>query len=217
MRQGSAWVGGAWLGFNLSLILCSVQAADLLQQEGSIGADFGELDLRNDQHRLQGNVRIQQGDLSIEAEEALASALQTEDSRWTFERSVHLQTAEVDLKSNTATAEFAKGGLAEAKATGTPATFEQRSVSQDKQARGRAGEIQYDVVKGVVTLTNDVWFTYGGNEFRGNVVVYNVREERVLVNPQGKDSGRVNITIRPRNGVKLPAPRPRTTEPESGS
>jgi lipopolysaccharide transport protein LptA len=217
MHKWSAWAVMTWLAFNVGLLLCSAHAADLLQQEGSIGADFGELDLRNDQHRLQGNVRIEQGDLSIEADEALASALQTDDSRWTFERSVHLQTAEVDLKSNTATAEFTKGALAEAKAIGTPAIFEQRSASEDKQARGRAGQIKYDVVKGIVTLTNDVWFSYGGNEFRGNVVVYNVREERVLVNPQGKNDGRVNITIRPRNGVKLPASPPRTPEPESGS
>jgi lipopolysaccharide transport protein LptA len=217
MRHWPTMAAAAWLGLNLFPSTSSLHAADLLEQEGSIGADFGELDLRNDQHRLRGNVRIQQGDLSIEADEALASALQTDDSRWTFERSVHLQTAEVDLKSNMATAEFAKGGLAEAKATGTPAVFEQRSVSQDKQARGRAGEINYDVIKGVVTLTNDVWFSYGGNEFRGNVVVYNVREERVLVNPQGKNDGRVNITIRPRNGVKLPSTRSPKPDPESGS
>jgi lipopolysaccharide transport protein LptA len=217
MRHWPTMAAAAWLGLNLFPATSSLHAADLLEQEGSIGADFGELDLRNDQHRLRGNVRIQQGDLSIEADEALASALQTDDSRWTFERSVHLQTAEVDLKSNMATAEFAKGGLAEAKATGTPAIFEQRSVSQDKQARGRAGEINYDVIKGVVTLTNDVWFSYGGNEFRGNVVVYNVREERVLVNPQGKNDGRVNITIRPRTGVKLPSTRSQKPDPESGS
>ncbi len=195
-------------------IALSAHAADPLEQEVSIGADFGELDLRNDQHRLRGNVRIQQGELSIVADEAVASALQTDDSRWTFERAVHLQTAEVDLKSNTATAAFSNG-LTDAKVTGTPAVFEQRQASEDKQAKGRAGQIEYDVPKGIVTLKNDVWFSYGGNEFRGNVVVYNVREERVVVNPEGQNNGRVNITIRPRNGVKLPAARP--NESKSGS
>lgn len=204
-----------WLALAV-LTLHSAHAADLLEEAGTIGADFGELDLRNDQHRLRGNVRIHQGDLSIAADEATASALQTDDSRWAFTSSVHMQTAEVDLKSNTATAEFAKGELTEAKATGSPAVFEQLRVSQDKQARGRAGRIEYDVVRGVVTLTDDVWFSYGGNEFRGNVVVYNVREERVLVNPQGPNNGRVNITIRPRSGVKLPS-RPQAPDAESGS
>ena len=198
----------------IGLIAFTTQAAEPLEQQATIGADFGELDLRNDQHRLRGNVKIEQGDLSIVADEAIASALQTDDSRWTFERSVHLQTAEVDLKSNTATASFSKGALAGAKVTGSPAVFEQRSVSPDKQARGRAGQIEYDVGKGIVTLKNDVWFSYGGNEFQGNVVVYNVREERVVVNPQGQNNGRVNITIRPRNGVKLPSARPNA---ESGS
>jgi lipopolysaccharide transport protein LptA len=198
----------------IGLIALSANAADRLDQQGSIGADFGELDLRNDQHRLRGNVQIQQGELSIAADEAIASALQTEDSRWSFERSVHLQTAEVDLRSNAATASFSKGELTDAKVTGSPAVFEQRQVSADKQARGRAGQIEYDVTKGVVTLKNDVWFSYGGNEFRGNVVVYNVRDERVVVNPQGQNNGRVNITIRPRSGVKLPT---RSDDSESGS
>jgi lipopolysaccharide transport protein LptA len=186
----------------LCLFAAHSQAADLLEQGGNIGADLVELDLRNDQHQLHGNVRISQGPMSIASEEATASALQTDNSRWTFEHSVHVQTAEADLKSNTATARFANGTLREAVVKGSPATFEQRLAPAEKLARGRAGQIEYDFVKGIVKMTNDVWFTYGGNEFRGNVVVYNVRDERVTVNGEGRNNGRVNIKIRPTNGVK---------------
>ena len=41
----------------------------------------------------------------------------------------------------------------------------------------------------------------------GDVVVYNVRDEKVIVNPAGQSNGRVNIRIRPQNGVKIETPR----------
>lgn len=186
----------------VALLAPPLEAAELTDQAMTVEFDRSELDLRNDRHQLHGNVRITQGAMSIAADEASANALQTDNSQWKFERSVHLQTAEADLKSNTATARFANGLLSQAVATGTPAVFEQRTSTTDKLARGRAGQIEYDFAKGIIKLTNDVWFSYGENEFRGSVVIYNVREERVYVNPQGKSDGRVNITIRPRAGTK---------------
>jgi lipopolysaccharide transport protein LptA len=175
-------------------------------QAMSVEFDWSELDLRNDRHQLHGNVRINQGPMSIASEEATASALQTDDSRWTFERAVHLQTTEIDLKSSTATAQFSKGALTEAKVRGSPATFEQRLLPEDKRAKGRASQIDYDLTKGTVTLTKDVWFSYAGNEFCGDVVVYNVRDERVTVNGGCQDKNRVNIRIKPRNGMRIEPP-----------
>ena len=201
-------------------LFTSVHTADFLDQENTIGADTVELDLRNDRHELQGNVRISQGPLSIAADRATATALQTDDSRWTFENSVHLQTPDADLKSNTATAEFLKGELKEAVVKGSPAVFEQRQAVADKRARGRAGQIEYDFAKGIVRMTNDVWFSYGGNEFRGDVVVYNVQDERVTVNAEGQNNGRVNITIRPRPDLKIERPSGSSAAPrgdESGA
>jgi lipopolysaccharide transport protein LptA len=124
--------------------------------------------------------------------------LQSPRSRWTFDRDVHIQTADVDLKSNNATASFVDGRIANAVVKGAPAYFEQRRGPADKLVRGRAGVIDYDVGKGIVRLSDQVWFSYAGNEFRGNVVVYNIRDERVVVNPTGEQKGRVNITIKPR-------------------
>jgi lipopolysaccharide transport protein LptA len=181
----------------LLLLAHPLYAAELSDQAMTVAFDRSELDLRNDMHQLHGNVRITQGVMSIAAEEATAVALQTDDSRWKFEGSVHMQTADADLKSDVATAEFAKGVLRQAVATGTPALFEQRGAD-NKLAHGRAGQIEYDLAKGIIRLTNDVWFSYGENEFRGQVVIYNVREQRVVVNPEGKSNGRVNITIHPR-------------------
>ena len=61
-------------------------------------------------------------------------------------------------------------------------------------------------------MTQDVWFSYGGNEFRGDTVLYNLNDERVTVNPGGSSKnsgGRVNITIKPGSPIKLPGAQPK--------
>jgi lipopolysaccharide transport protein LptA len=188
----------------------------------NIGADLSTFDPRNDIHVLTGNVRVTQGEMSIEAEQATAKGVQTDHSSYTFERGVHMRSAAADLKSDTANAVFGNGRISEATVRGKPATFEQRGLTNDKSVRGRANVIVYDFGKGTVTLTQDVWFSYGGNEFRGDTVVYSLRDQRVLVNPTGTatpSSGRVNITIRPGSGIVLPGAKdkspPKPKEPEN--
>jgi hypothetical protein len=56
--------------------------------------------------------------------------------------------------------------------------------------------IEYDFSTGVVKLTDQVWFSNGKDEFRADVVIYNVRDERVQINPGGS-SNRVRGIIRP--------------------
>ena len=71
--------------------------------------------------------------MSMEAEQATVNGLQTEHSRWTFERAVHIQTARADLRSDTADAVFASGRIAEATVKGTPASFEQRNADSRQE------------------------------------------------------------------------------------
>jgi len=206
-------------GLLVALVLAAsaAHALQLSNEEVAVDADDGEFDLRKSETRLRGNVRVTQGPMSITSEEAVGSGESNENSKWTFSRSVQVKTREADMRSNTATAAIVNGQLTRATVKGTPATFEQHPIAGEQLIEGRAGEIEYDLTKGIVRMTNDVWFSYGGNEFRGDVVVYNVRDEKVLVNPTGESNGRVNIRIRPRNGVNpQAAPTPSSTS-ENGS
>ncbi|HEY8540381.1 MAG TPA: lipopolysaccharide transport periplasmic protein LptA [Steroidobacteraceae bacterium] len=179
-------------------------AAQLEAEEISIAFDFSEIDTRRDEHHLRGNVRISQGPIFIVSEEAkVEGAFQSEDSRWTFQGNVHVHTNEADLRADTATAHIMDGAIANAVVTGSPAVFERTDPTNQERVDGRAGRIEYDFTKGVIRLSDDVQFSYDGNEFRGAVVVYYVRDDRVVVNPEGQNQGRVNITIRPRPGEKL--------------
>src|SRR6185436_20907238 len=97
--------------------------------------------------------------------------------------------------SNSASAAIIGGQLSQARVEGAPAEFAQRGGRGDQQVRGRAGVIEYDFAAGVVKLTDQVWFTNGKDEFRGDVLIYNVRDERLQINPGG--AGRVRGVIRP--------------------
>jgi len=159
-------------------------------------ADVVSSDFRQDTLDLSGNVRAAQGPMSIEAQTAKARDFRAPNSRWIFEQAVRIRSDEADLQSNLATAAFVNGEISDVRIEGTPARFEQLDASNSRQVRGRAGVIEYDFKNGVVKLSNQVWFSNGKDEFRGDVVIYNVRDERVQINPGGS-SNRVRGIIRP--------------------
>lgn len=173
-------------------------ATPAISLEGGVewSADVLNSDFRSDTIDLAGNVRVVQGPNSIEAQTAKARSMRGENTRWTFEKSVRIRTAEADLQSNIASAAVVNGQIADARVEGAPARFEQIGAAANRQVRGRAGVIEYDFKTGVVKLTNQVWFSNGKDEFRGDVVIYNVRDERVQINPGGS-SNRVRGIIRP--------------------
>lgn len=169
----------------------------------SWSADVLSSDFRSDTLELRGNVRVMQGPSSIEAQTAKGRNVRAESSRWTFEKGVRIRTGEADLFSDLATAGVVNGQFADARIEGAPARFEQVGGASNRQVRGRAGVIEYDFVTGVVKLTNQVWFSNGKDEFRGDVVIYNVRDERVQINPGGS-SNRVRGIIRPGSNSAKP-------------
>ena len=185
--------------------LCATQAVAATAPTTDGGytwtADVLSSDFRSDTIDLTGNVRVMQGPSSIEAQTAKGRNVRADSSRWTFERGVRIRTTEADLFSDLATAGVINGQFADARIEGSPARFEQIGGTSNRQVRGRAGVIEYDFNTGVVKLTNQVWFSNGKDEFRGDVVIYNVRDERVQINPGGS-SNRVRGIIRPSNGAK---------------
>jgi lipopolysaccharide transport protein LptA len=189
-------------------------AADLVRPGDKFtwDADVVTSDFRTDTLEISGNVIVTQGPTSIQAGAAKANDVRSENSRWTFQQSVHIVTTEAKLQSESASAAIVGGQLARARAEGAPAQFEQRGAREDGQVQGRAGVIEYDFVAGIVKLTDNVWFSNGKDEFRGDVVIYNVRDERLQINPGGQ--GRVRGIIRPRQGTAATAPAPAPPQPQ---
>lgn len=201
-NRGSKRRANSALGAVLLFVATAVSGAanapklDKLDAGFTFSADVVSTDFRHDTLDLSGNVRAAQGPMSIEAQTAKARDFRAPNSHWIFEQAVRIRSTEADLQSNLATAAFVNGELSDVRIEGSPARFEQIAAVDNRQIRGRAGVIKYDIKTGVVTLTNQVWFSNGKDEFRGDVVIYNVRDERVQINPGGS-SNRVRGIIRP--------------------
>src|SRR5262245_5647385 len=90
------------LGALLLATLCATAgAADLVRpgDEFNWEAKVVTSDFPADRLEISGNVRVTQGPMSIEAGSATANAVRSQNSRWTFENSVHIVTSEAELQS----------------------------------------------------------------------------------------------------------------------
>ena len=182
-----------------------------------IALDAASIDFNyKDNTAIYRKVRISQGDLSVEAQEATATGLNFDNSKWSFKGDVHIRMPEGRLDSQSATVIFRQNQLAHAVITGAPATFEQYLKSKSQTARGRAGSIEYDVSQGTVQFDNQAWLSDGRNEITGRTLVYNIREERVIANPGQQEGGNISITIRPNTEGKNTAAGGKDAKPVNG-
>jgi len=162
-----------------------------------------DFDYKNNTLVFHG-VRIAQGGLSIEADDGTATGLDFKDSHWVFRGNVRIAVPDGTLSSDEARISFAGNLIATAEITGTPAQFEQK---RDKGiARGRAHKIEYQPSAGTVRLSEEAWLSDGDNEISGQTLVYNMRDQRVIANPDEQGSQPVRITINPKKAEPKPNP-----------
>ena len=173
----------------------------------NLEAASSDFDYRNNT-LLFKRVKITQGPLTVEAQEASATGLEFVNSQWTLKGQVKITVPDGKLASDTATVSFKDNQIVRAQIRGAPAVFEQRLEKSGQLAQGRAGSIEYDVRNGTVQLAGDAWLSDGQNEIRGEKLVYDIGRQRVAANPGGTEPGGVRITINPKEpaGQKKPAP-----------
>jgi lipopolysaccharide transport protein LptA len=165
----------------------------------NLEAASSDFDYRNNT-LLFRRVRISQGTMQVEADEARANGLNFENSEWNLSGSVRIHVPDGRLDSGQADVTFRNNEISRAVIRGQPASFEQRLKDEQKLARGRASSIEYDVRAGTVRLSGDAWLTDGQNEIRGDTLIYDIGQQRIVGNPTGRDPGGVRITIKPGSG-----------------
>jgi lipopolysaccharide transport protein LptA len=180
----------------------------------NLEAASSDFDYRNNTLVFR-RVKITQGTLVVEAQEANATGLDFENSQWTLKGQVRITMPEGKLASDSATVTFRDNQIVRAQVRGTPATFEQRLKENRQLAQGRARDIEYDVRNGTVQLAGDAWLSDGQNEIRGQKLVYDIGKQRVAANPGATEAGGVKITINPKQtpGTKAPATPDGTPQP----
>src|SRR6267154_4337734 len=111
--------------FALVLPASQAPAAHVEQQAISLDAQSSELDYKNNNLSFR-KVRISQGNMSVAADQAQATGLDFENSRWVFRGNVKITMEQGQLTSDEAEVTFAKKLLSRAIINGKPAVFEQR-------------------------------------------------------------------------------------------
>ena len=165
----------------------------------SLDADSSDIDRRNDRLVFRG-VSIAQGDLGIEADEAVASTLDFANSEWLFTGKVKIRMNTASIEADQATLQFRAYRLLSAVIRGQPAEFRQVEADQSV-TEGHGRLLEYEADPGLVRLSENAWLSESGKEISGNVLTYSMTEERVIASSSEETGERVRILITP-EGVK---------------
>lgn len=179
------------------LALLGAAASGAVQQQPiSLDAQSSELDYKNN-NLIFRKVRIAQGNMVVTADQAQATGLDFENSRWVFRGNVKITMDQGQLNSDEAEITFVKKLLSKAVVNGKPASFEQRLAKTGKLARGHAESIDYDVAKGIVHFSRNAWLTNGESEIHGDSLKYNITAQNIVAEAAEQGSQRVHIIITP--------------------
>lgn len=198
-RRATALLLGTLLAFGAGAQTHDAQAPINLEAASS---DF---DYRNNT-LLFRRVKITQGELQVEAQEASATGLEFQNSSWSLRGEVRITMPDGRLAADTATVSFRDNRIVGAVVNGRPATFEQRLKESRQLAQGRAESIEYDVGNGTVQLSGQAWLSDGQNEINGSTLIYDIGRQRVAANPGSTEPGGVRITINPKEPAAPAAP-----------
>lgn len=146
------------------------------------------------------DIVITQGDLRVQAQNARAvGGVNFDNAKWTFQGNVKIFVEQRgNLSSDQAVVDFLDNQISKATITGRPAQFEQKRADNQGVARGRAGEIVYEVTAGTVSFANEAWVSDGRTEIAGPLIVYDIRAEQVKAAAKPGEKERVRIIIGPK-------------------
>jgi lipopolysaccharide export system protein LptA len=170
----------------------------------ALDADSSELDRKNDKLLFKG-LRITQGSLHIEADNAEANKLDFENSRWVFSGNVIIENIGTKAYCDNAEVFFENHRVQSAVMRGGPARFRQIRLEDNLQTQGRAQTLEYDLQSGLISMSEDAWLSDGSNEVSGDRITYDLVKEYIIADAD--ESGQVRMKINP----------PEKQPPESGT
>jgi|SRR5580658_8798022 lipopolysaccharide transport protein LptA len=189
----------AVLGMTLAAT-CAAAAADSRHEPIKIQAASTDVDFRTHQAVLR-DVVISQGEFTLTADRAEATALEFSNSHWVFTGNVHIRAEQHGtLHSDRAAVDFRNNQMARAIVTGKPAEFEQTSSDNGILAHGHADSIDYEVGAGTVQLTDDAWLANEGKEISAPLIVWDMRQQQV--HSESAPGQRVHVVIVPNQDGK---------------
>jgi len=177
--------------------LTAAQVPDLDVQKTlpiTLDAESSEFDRKNSRLRFTG-LKITQGDLRIEADEAEATRLDFENNQWEFWGNVVIDSADTKAYCDRAKITFNDHQVTNAILLGEPARFEQVLPEEDKLTEGRANQLEYDLAGATIKMVDDAWLSNGSNEVSGAKITYDLDKEFIVADAD--DSGPVRMKFTP--------------------
>ncbi|MCG2634857.1 MAG: lipopolysaccharide transport periplasmic protein LptA [Gammaproteobacteria bacterium] len=119
-----------------------------------------------------------------------------------YQGNVILTQGSIRLESDILTVFNAEGETERYVADGEPARYKQTMEKDGSDLVATALNIEYQLAREIVTLTQQAHVTQHDDEFMGERIVYNMRTSKVQASSaatSGGDGGRVRMVIQPRD------------------
>jgi lipopolysaccharide transport protein LptA len=129
-------------------------------------------------------LKITQGDLSIEAGDALVTGVDFEDREWRFSGGVRVVVNSAVLEADSAVFKFRAHELQRGDFVGDPASFTDGKTGE-QPASGSAERITYNNVARTLQLSENARIVKGSSEIVGCELIYDFDEERVTSGSSG--------------------------------
>ena len=188
------------------LALLPASPAHGQQQEITLEAASSDFDRPNERLVFQ-EIRVQQGDIVISADQAESRDLDFSRGSWLFQGNVRITGPMGEIESARATVSFTDHRLGRATAEGTPATFRRRLPEpENRTVTGSAERVIYDLTRGELELAGRATLRDGLREVSGGRLVYRIAEDRLIASTDEEGADRVRIIITPPEDEEDDAP-----------
>jgi lipopolysaccharide transport protein LptA len=203
------YMASSSLSISLALTLAAALAAGAQEdQDEELQFTSGPLvlDRQTNMMRAQGP-RITQGNLSIVADDALATGFEFDEAgEFRLTGNVRIEVDSAVMEADSAVFTFADGRLSRGELEGTPVSFNDIDREEQKSIVGSAGKMSYDYAARTLRMTGDASVRLDNREILGCDLIYDFAAERVT---SGSASCAYRVRILPEADEQASAAPPR--------
>lgn len=164
------------------------------------------LDRQTNMMRAQGP-RITQGNLSIVADDALATGFEFDEAgEFRLTGNVRIEIDSAVMEADSAVFTFAAGQLSHGELEGTPVSFTDFDPEEQRSIVGSAGKMSYDYEARTLRMTGEASVRLDNREILGCDLIYDFAAERVT---SGSASCAYRVRILPEADEQASAAPPR--------